>query len=81
MVYVDEWNLDATTRDDLLVTAGSRVGYLDSFNVIELPFGVEGEAHIAKFVANKVDEYMELHGESFDEFIETELMCEYKKEE
>ena len=68
-------------RDNLLVTAGSRAAYMDSFHVINLPYGVEGEAEIANFITKVVDEYIKKDiDESFDIYIEKCLMKEYGKE-
>lgn len=81
-IAINEWNLDTTTRDDMLITAGSRAAYLDTYNVIDLPYGVEGEAEVASFIGKVVDKYIETNDdESFDIYIEAALINEYKKEE
>ena len=68
-------------RDNLLVTAGSRAAYMDSFNVIELPYGVDGEDEVAEFVVSVVNEYIEQDiDESFDIFIERRLIKRFGKE-
>ena len=69
-------------RDDLLVIMGARAAYMECAGVIHLPAGIDGEAELAKFVINKVDEYIEhlLYEEPFDLFIETELKREYGTE-
>ena len=68
-------------RDNLLVTAGSRAAYMDSFNVIELPYGVDGEDEVASFIVKIVDEYIEQDiDESFDVFIEERLIKRFYME-
>lgn len=68
-------------RDNLLVTAGSRAAYMDSFRVIDLPYGVDGEDEIAAVITKLVDEYLENNiDESFDVFIEKALIKAYKME-
>ena len=65
-------------RDNLLVTMGARAAYMECKGLIELPAGVDGEAKLAKFVASKVDNYIDNNiDESFDCYIEEALMKEY----
>lgn len=67
-----------STRDNLLVTMGARAGGMERIGCIKLPDGVIGEYELAKFVVNKVDNYIENEiDESFDCYIEEALMKEY----
>ena len=64
-------------RDNLLITAGMRAAYLDSFLAIELPFGVEGEDDVALFISHAVDDYLDPTNETeecFDIYIEERLL-------
>lgn len=62
-------------RDNLLITAGTRAAYMDAFNVIELPSGLEGEDEVAREITNAVDTYLNQDiDESFDIYIE-EYLC------
>ena len=69
-------------RDDLLVTMGARAAYMECAGVIRLPAGINGEEELAKFVVNRVDEFVEccMYEIPFDLFIETELKNEYGTE-
>lgn len=77
-IEVEEWDLDSELRDDLLVTAGSRVAWMSVSNMVALPTGVDGEREIAITIANAVDEYIN-NGidESYDLFIEEAIEKEY----
>lgn len=72
-----------THRDGLLVTAGSRAAFMEDKNVIKLPDGVEGEAELAKYIAEIVDAYIEgerLKGDPdapFDIYVEVKLRQKY----
>lgn len=69
-------------RDNLLVTAGTRAAYMDAFNVIDLPSGVDGEDEIASEITNAVDKYLEQDvDESFDIYIEEFLIGRFKRYE
>lgn len=76
-----EYRQDHTLRDNLLVTAGSRVAYMHDAEHIELPHGVDGEQILAVYISQMVDAY--LHCDSidapFDEFIEQALLQKYGK--
>lgn len=66
------------TRDDLMVTMGTRAGYMECAGEILLPEGVNGEFAFSKFVAEKVDYYIDEEiDESFDLYIEEELIRKY----
>ena len=72
--------IDISLRDNLLVTAGTRVAYLHCMELIALPWGVEGEEILAKYVVEVVDKYMtepEVRVENFDLYVEELLMMEY----
>lgn len=64
------------SRDNLLVTIGSRAAYMDIQGCIdlpiELPSGVDGEEEIAKACVEIVDKWD--HEENFDLYIEEELI-------
>jgi hypothetical protein len=65
-------------RDDLLVTAGTRAGYMDYNEEIELPSGIYSEREIAEFIAGVVDYYMNNKtGTYFDDYIERKLIEKY----
>lgn len=77
-----EYKRDTSLRDDLLVTAGSRLAYMDCKGLVDIPEGVEGEHQIAKFIAASVDYYLHsLEDYIFDEFIEDVLLSKYRKGE
>ena len=74
--------IEASLRDNLLITAGSRAAYMDVFHVINLPYGVDVEDEAANFIVEVVDEYIEKNiDESFDIFIEERLIARFKEEE
>ena len=65
-------------RDNLMVTMGARAAYMECKGLIELPSGVYGEANLAKFVADKVDHYIDNDiDECFDFYVEAALIEEY----
>lgn len=72
-------NLRHNLRDNLLVTAGTRAGYMDDKCLISIPRGVDGEAKLAEFIAKEIDLYIRLlyPGVNFDEFIEHSLTVTY----
>ena len=68
-------------RDNLLVTAGVRAAYMECSRMIDLPAGSVGEDALAGFVTEAVDKYIEEPIDiPFDEYIESALMDEYRKE-
>ena len=65
-------------RDDLLVTAGVRAGYMSYTEDIKLPSGLEGEAEVANYISREVDDYLAWDDrEPFDLFIEESLLARY----
>lgn len=65
-------------RDNLLVTAGTRLAYMHANNTIVVPSGVYGEDEIAEFITDVVDEYIEENiDRSFDLYIEECIMVRY----
>ena len=69
---------DSILRDDLLVTAGSRVAYMDVGNMVKLPEGLDGEREISIVIAKAVDNYIDNNiDESFDLYIEAIINKEY----
>lgn len=64
-------------RDNLLVTTGMRIAYMDDLGVIDIPRGVEGEHAIAEFISNLVDKYLIGGDVNFDEYIEEAINEEY----
>ena len=84
-VSVDEWEMNTTLRDDLLVTAGSRAAYMEMNNIVTLPEGPDGEREISIVVARAVSQYINQHaGDAYDLpydlFIESVLNIVYGKE-
>ena len=68
-------------RDDLLVTAGVRAGFMWESGDIKLPSGLEGEADVANYISREVDYYLAMDNrEIFDEFIEESLLSRYGDE-
>ena len=68
-------------RDNLLVTAGVRAAYMECSRLIDLPAGSVGEDALAGFVTEAVDKCIEEPIDiPFDEYIESALMDEYRKE-
>lgn len=68
-------------RDNLLVTAGARAGYMAAKDIIELPCGLEGEDVLAEFIVNAVSTYIKLPNDiPYDLFIEEALYEEFGKE-
>ena len=70
-------NIVAKFRDNLLVTAGMRVAYMDNLGFIDIPRGVEGELVLSKFLANLIDNYPVGCDVNFDEYIERAIYKEY----
>lgn len=69
-------------RDDLLVTAGSRVAYMDVGNMLKLPEGPDGEREISIVIANAVDNYINNDiDESYDLYIEDIIKKEFGVED
>ena len=65
-------------RDDLLVTAGVRAGFMWESGDIKLPSGLEGEADVANYISREVDYYLANDDrEPFDLFIEESLLARY----
>lgn len=65
-------------RDDLLVTAGVRAGYMEYSGDIKLPSGLEGEADVSNYIAREIDYYMVSDDrDPFDIFIEESLLARY----
>lgn len=80
---VEDFQKDST-RDNMLVTIGSRAGYMDSAGYIDLPSSATGEDEFAEFAAGVIDEFRSKEWDiCFDEFIEVALTEKYgnKKEE
>lgn len=75
------YQFQASIRDNLLVTAGTRAAYMDDANVIKLPSGVDGEDELALFLSKVVDQYINYRRffdeSNFDEFIEKSLQEKY----
>ena len=67
----------ASLRDNLLVTAGARAGYMDMQGYIDLPTGSAGEDELAEFIVELVDDYIRYECESFDRYIESALYGKY----
>lgn len=68
-------------RDNMLVTFGTRAGYMDATGIISLPGTSRGEDEVARFAVAVVDEYLKNDLDiGFDEHIETALEEEYGKE-
>ena len=67
----------AKLRDNLLVTAGMRIAYMDDLGIIDIPSGVEGENKISTFIANLIDNYPVGCDVNFDEYIERGIQKEY----
>lgn len=66
-------------RDNLLITAGMRAGYMDGRGDIDLRISsAEDEDRVASYIAGVVDEYLTLEDVIFDEYIEKALMKRYK---
>lgn len=71
--------VDPEIRDNLLVTAGMRAGYMDNHGDIDLCISSsEDENRVASYIAGVVDEYLTLKDVNFDEYIEKVLMKRYK---
>jgi hypothetical protein len=65
-------------RDNMLVTAGVRAGYMDISEEINLPSGVSGENRVATYIASIVDNYIKSKNDMpFDDYIETLLTCTF----
>lgn len=79
-----EYKSGASLREDLLVTGGARAAFMAYCGYIDLPFGVEGEADISRYVSKLVDAYLEYRefdkDLNFDEYIENALRRKYKKD-
>ena len=74
-------NTNSILRDDLLVTAGSRVAYMDVGNMVKPPEGADGEREISLVVAKAVDNYINNNiDEPYDLYIEDVIMKEYGAE-
>ena len=68
-------------RDNLLVTAGVRAGYMHMMEEIDIPSGVKGEDRLASFIVDAVRTYLKLADDiPFDLFIENTLINEFGKE-
>ena len=67
----------AKFRDNLLVTAGMRIAYMDDLGLIDIPRGVEGERKISEFIANVIGRYPVGCDVNFDEYIERAIKNEY----
>ena len=77
-IEVEEWDVDSELRDDLLVTAGSRIAYMSVSNTLILPEGTDGEREISLVVAKAVDDYIDNNvDESYDLFIENVIDKKY----
>lgn len=63
---------------DMLVTFGSRAGYMSAVGAIELPAGIDGEAELARYAEQVIDEFQSQEDMSFDEFIETALLHQFR---
>ena len=73
---------DSIFRDDLLVTAGSRIAYMDVCNMVKLPEGPDGEREISIVIAKAVDNYINNDiDEPYDLFIEDIFIKEFGVEE
>jgi hypothetical protein len=78
----DECEYRSDIRDNILVTAGCRAGYMDDNRDIELSPGVAGDDELATFVSTVVDKYInEKIDESFDLYIEEKLIERFKRKE
>ena len=67
-------------RDNLLVTAGARAGYMDARGDIDLPGGEWGEDKLAEFIVDAVRTYGNIPDDiPFDLFIEEALINEFGK--
>lgn len=65
-------------RDNLLITAGTRLGYMHANNTIDVPSGIFSEDEVAEFITDIVDEYIEDNiDRSFDLYIEERIMVRY----
>ena len=65
-------------RDNLLVTAGVRAGFMDYSEDIKLPPGLEGEADVANYISREIDYYLAADKKDpFDIFIEESLSARY----
>lgn len=65
-------------RDNLLVTAGVRAGFMWESGDIKLPSGLEGEDDVANYISREVDYYLASDDrDSFDLFIEESLLARY----
>lgn len=71
----------ASLRDNLLVTAGMRIAYMDNLGLIDIPRGVEGEYAIAEFISNLVDNYVVGCDINYDEYVEEAIHKEYGPKE
>ena len=70
--------MTTSIRDNLLVTAGSRIAYMDCQGLIDIPSGTSGEDVIAEFISNVVDGYIaDDKNENFDEYIENAITKEW----
>ena len=63
-------------RDNLLVTTGMRVAYMDHLGLINIPRGVVGEDDIARFAVDVISKYPVLEV-NFDEYIEEAILNKY----
>lgn len=74
-----EHKQDHSFRDNLLVTSGARVAYMNTMNHISIPDGIDGEHEVAMFISKVVDSYLCLdHEMNFDEFIEEAIQKKYR---
>lgn len=65
-------------RDNLLITAGTRLGYMHAASTIDVPSGIVSEDEVAEFITDIVDEYIEDNiDRSFDLYIEERIMVRY----
>ena len=70
-------NTSVKIRDNLLVTAGMRVAYMDDLGLIDIPRGEKGEHQITEFIRNLIDNYPIGGDVNFDEYIEAAIQKEY----
>ena len=69
-------------RDNLLVTAGVRAGFMWESGDIKLPPGLEGEDDVANYISREVDYYLAKDDrDPFDLFIEESLLARYGVEQ
>ena len=67
-----------SVRDNLLITAGSRAGFMNAAGFIDIPPGIDAEDELAEYILDIVHEYASAdQPESFDEFIERKILIKY----